>query len=345
MGWNYVATLNCNWLDEFFPGAAVDASGNLWLWSFRQTATVPLPQNGSSISVSTTTLTSQTSSSPPALIATGGQQVLAIWLENATQNLYYAQLQAGSTTIANAACQATSVSDAPFAALVNGTVFVTWLGTEGFYYSNVTSVGSSTTSPTVTPPVLFFNGTSTTPSYWLSPVVAATPGGGISLVFKGVGGVWFEGTVTGADNTLYYTSAADPSNPSFGTPVQITYTGSDGTTVTPQTLWRPSLAQRATAEGASLALVYPPGDAPGELHYLVGTVGSEGVTWAPPPGNAVPLDALLATAGLDGGPVKFSHPVGVWAAAPEPGDSIYLVVGDYNTPANAGPLYVVRFSG
>lgn len=356
MGWNYVATLNpgSDWSFSYLPGAAVDGSGNLWvLWgnggSGLSYITVPLPSNGQVLPVSTTTVTNQQTNGAVSLVPMSGQQMLAVWMGWSNPTVYYGLLSAGSTTIVDDSIAATCAYDGPVATLVSaGTVFVAWSGPPLTYpnvhCSNI-SVGTSDPASSEQPMEGLWS--------WFSPSVAATPGGSMSFVFPGMDSQTL--SISGANgfsyatnySSLYYTSVEDPSSPIYSQAAQVTYTDSDGSTVTPMALGRPALALQGTGAGASLALVYTPVDAPSELHYLVGTLGAGGaVTWAPPPGNVVPLEYLLADAAVPTGQVTFTNPVGVWATAPASSDSVYLVIIDTGSDGNfTGPIYVVRYSG
>ncbi|SOD02609.1 hypothetical protein SAMN05216486_10489 [bacterium JGI 053] len=370
MAWNYVATFTGTWSIANLPAGAVDKSNTLWVMygdegqnSALTYFSEPIPHDGKLSPVDPTRLSQRTADSP-CLVPVHGQLV-TLWSSITDQKLLWGVLDAKTKSLSEHSLSSTRAgalaaffpeTDCLFTAFRGDTPSQSFRGNFPLLYCDV--IGPDTPQPQTRTPMDFSASAPNAPGLYdayYSPAVAAmpagaaSPGGEIAVLWKGIGSPGAESS----DNELYFVSAPDPLKPVFPGTGLLRYPGPGGAPTTATTMNRPSLALHGTGKTpATLVAVYSGTatgssyKASGQLRYLVGTLTRSGVTWAAPlPNGTVPLGALLANAAPGGGAVTLTNPVGVWVTAPTPSNTLYLLVGDQVDGRIKGPLYVVRYMG
>jgi hypothetical protein len=361
MNWNYVATFTGTGPIANLPTGTLDKKReNLWvMWGGTDHAILyfkhALSQNGTSFSGAPARVNTRITECSPCLVWVN-EQLVTLYVEGGY--LEWGVLHPEAKSLEYKSHLVVRPVDGALAAFFpTNSLFVATRGEQhsverpagewsDLYYTNLVELGTANAHDLPRPPLPFksSNPDSLFRSYY-SPAVATMPNGEIAVLFKGTG----RPHSSSCDYELYFTSAPDPAKPVFLPAELVKYPVPGKSPNLATTMNRPSLALHGKDKAATLVALYS-GMNTGTLDYLVGTPIGSRVTWEAPPQNGtsdgtVPLDDLLAEAGPGGSAVKLKNPVAVWVNAPDPSNTLFLLVGEQSGDTIAGPLYLIRYMG
>ena len=328
MSWTYIATLTLPEPVQSLVGAAVDSPAAyppgtlLALWSdgsggplttFQYAIPGFFASPSDPVQVTPAPFSSIDSTNQPSAVFVNGEFYL-FWRGSGGDGSIYCSpfSNPGAVTLAYGATQ-----DAPTLACLSGDqVFIGYNGPNLSDQSiSFCIAGGLGTTPTLTTQATAVTGA----SGYYSPAVAATPDGGVSLLFKG----------DQDDNTLYYTSASQPAAGNFSTVVTVEFNGPALATGKPTLgTWVPTQADGGGAP--VLVAVYPYNN---NLWYMEAQYDAAGVTWA----TQTQIDVGSILPG-----VSLANPAAVWATSPVFSDTLFLLIVDL---AAGDTLYLVRYTG